>query len=181
MSKVKLDVTGVVLVFPVVSLVHHLAGGSPAAAWTLLCMCPWSSPHYNAGWPEGSQSPPRSFALSHQAGRHHLKLQLQHQPWYLHSLPGLSKVSQTLLVSLCFFFLFSSFYFKFLFYSKRCVHQPQEVFIHQASKVNWIVSTRHKEQGTRLLQKEGENRTLTDGWPDSYNTVQMFEPFQGRT
>ena len=40
MSKVKLDVTRVVLVFPVASLVHHLAGSSPAAAWTHLCMCP---------------------------------------------------------------------------------------------------------------------------------------------
>ena len=59
--------------------------------------------------------------LSHQAGRHHLKLQLRHQPLYVHSLAGLD------------FFVFflnlfsSSFYFKFLFYSiyvfinlKRC-------------------------------------------------------------
>ena len=37
-------------------------------------------------------------ALSHQAGRHHLKLQLRHKPWYGHSLAGLSKISQTLLV-----------------------------------------------------------------------------------
>ena len=37
-------------------------------------------------------------ALSHQAGRHHLKLQLRHQPWYRHSLAWPSKVSQTLIV-----------------------------------------------------------------------------------
>ena len=54
-------------------------------------------------------------ALSHQAGRHHLKLQLRHQPWYVHSLAGLSQVSQTLLVCLFVFFFFS-FYFKFFFY-----------------------------------------------------------------
>ena len=34
-------------------------------------------------------------ALSHKTGRHHPKLQLQHQPWYVHSLAWLSKVSQT--------------------------------------------------------------------------------------
>ena len=75
----------------------------------------------------------------------------------------------------------SSFYLKFFFYSKRCVYQPQELFIHQASTVNWSVSiyeimlwtldlslTRHREKGTRWLQWEGENSTLTDGWFDSY-------------
>ena len=52
-------------------------------------------------------------ALSHQAGRHHLKLQLWHQPWYNgHSLAGLSKVSQTFLLCLCFFL---PFFFKFFF------------------------------------------------------------------
>ena len=67
MSKVKLDVTRVVLIFPVPGV---------------LC-------------PDPLLDLP---ALSHQAGGHHLKLQFRHQPWYGHSLAGLSKVSQTLLV-----------------------------------------------------------------------------------
>ena len=66
-----------------------------------------------------------------QAGRRQLKLHC-----HLH-LAGIFNVSQTLLFSLCFsqsfFFLCS---FKFLFDSQIHVHQPQEVFIHQASRFN---------------------------------------------
>ena len=119
MSKVKLDVAGVVLVFPLVSLLHHLAGGSPAGAWTPLCMCPWSLPHYNADWLEGSRSLPWPHCpvspgrkTSPQAPAMTLALVRAQTGWAFSSFSNFT--------SLFVFFPFSFFlfYFKFFFYSK---------------------------------------------------------------
>ena len=46
--------------------------------------------------------------------------------------------NMTILIGLV---LLSSFQFLWvLLYSQKCVNSPQEVFIHQASKVNWTIS-----------------------------------------
>ena len=123
------------LVFPVMSLVHHHSVQAVALllhGHLLVCALDTRLTITQVGL--SAPNPLLDLpALSHQAGRHHLKLQLRHQPWYGHSLAGLSKVSKILLV--CCFFL-PCFYYIFFSYFKRCVHLPQEVFIHQASKVN---------------------------------------------
>ena len=77
---------------------------------------------------------------------------------------------------------FSS-YFKFFFqilqvlllFSKKSVPPPQEVFIHQASRVNRLVFIwehltsffNKTKKRTTWLQWKGENSTLNDGWWDS--------------
>ena len=68
MSKVKLNVTRVVLVFPVVSLVHHLAGLFGCAL----------DPHLTIAQVGLKAPDPLIYlpALAHQAERHHLNLQL---------------------------------------------------------------------------------------------------------
>ena len=66
MSKVMLDVTRVLLVFPVVSLVHHLAGLFGCALDPRLTIA-----QVGLKAPDPLLDLP---ALSHQAGKHHLKL-----------------------------------------------------------------------------------------------------------
>ena len=130
----------VVLVCPVASLVHHHDVQAVALLLHGLLLVHALDPRLTIT--QVGMKAPNSLldhlALSHQAGKHHFKLQLRHQLWYGHSLARISKVSHTLQFFLVFslvFFLFI-FYFKFFFYSKICVHQPQEMFIHQASRVN---------------------------------------------
>ena len=59
--------------------------------------------------------------------------------------------------------------------TSRGVHSPslqsQLISFHLGyNSVNTgpLSSTKHREKGTRWLQWEGENSTLTDGWLDSY-------------
>ena len=130
MSKVKLDVTRVVLVFPVVSLVHHHSVQAVSLLLHGHLFVRALDPRLTITQ-VGLKAPDPLLDLpaqSHQAGRHHLKLQLRHKPWYGHSLAGLSKVSQTLLVCYCFFLPFfllftlsSSFILRDVFINlKRC-------------------------------------------------------------
>ena len=107
-SKVELDVTCVVLVFPVVSGVHHLSVQAVALllhGQLFVCALDPRLTITQVGLkaPDPLLNLP---VLSHQAGRHHLKLQFQHQPWYGLTLAGLSRVPQTLLVCWCLFLPF---------------------------------------------------------------------------
>ena len=72
-----------VLVCPVVSPVHHHSVQAVALLLHVELKAPYPFLDH--------------LALSHQAGKYYLKLQLQHQAWYGQSLAGISKVSQTLL------------------------------------------------------------------------------------
>ena len=61
-----------------------------------------------------------------------------------------------------FWVLFCSL--QFFFYSQKRFQPPWEVFIqHLTSFFN-----KRQKKGTTLLQKEGENSTLTDGWWNLY-------------
>ena len=86
MSKVKLDVTGVVLVFPVVPLctILQVVALLPHEHLFVCALDPCLTiTQVGLKAPDPLLNLP---ALSHQAGRHHLKLQVRHQPWYVHSL-----------------------------------------------------------------------------------------------
>ena len=105
MSRVYIDVTPVVLVFPVVSLVHHHSVQAVALLLHGHLFVRALDPRLTI-LQVGLKAPDPLLDLpdlSHQAERHHLKLQLQHKPWYGHSLASLQRFFS--LASLLRFFL----------------------------------------------------------------------------